>query len=86
MNGREDLKSKEMAKKVSMAKVARTYRKTTKPSSDLYTGKTKIKAASGRIPTQAGLRTPDYTPKPKSATFGGTRNNKGATIRKTGRA
>lgn len=70
-------------KSPSLAKVARNYRKNTKPSSDIYSMGKKVKS-DGRIPVVSGPRVPDTKLKAKSMTYGGTRKGKGATIKKRG--
>jgi hypothetical protein len=72
-------------KKVSLAKVAKQYKRNTKPSGDRAT-LGKRTNASGAIPTTAAPRTPNTKLKAKNVTLGGTRGNKGSTTRKIGRA
>jgi hypothetical protein len=72
-------------KKISLAKVAKQYKRNTKPSGDRAT-LGKRTQASGAIPTTAAPRTPNAKLKAKSVTMGGTRGGKGSTTKKLGRA
>lgn len=69
----------------SMAKVAKVYKKTTKPSTNYNEGS--IYWTDGAKPTHLGktTRTNNYKPSPKQVTVGGTAKGKGVTKKRIGR-
>lgn len=70
----------------SLSRAAKNYKKTTKPSTNIRdTASGKRFTVDGAIPTRPERRVPMKL-KPMSATYGGTRKGKGATIIKRGRA
>jgi hypothetical protein len=70
----------------SLSRVAKNYKKTTKPSGNVRdTVSGKRFTVDGAIPTRPEMRTPTKL-KAMSMTYGGTRKGKGATIIKRGKA
>jgi hypothetical protein len=71
----------------SLRKVARVYKKTTKQASKSDSGGAHFFTDQARPTGLARTsRTPNFTPKVKSVTVGGTRASKPTTVRKKGRA
>ena len=78
---------KKRPKAPSLAKVARTYRKTTKPASQSDSGGSHFYTENAKPTSLARTsRTPSFKPKSKSVTLGSTKQGKGTTVRRRGRA
>jgi len=77
-----------MAKRVSMKKVARTYRKNTKPTKVEWDGARRFDGSTGKYSGVAKVTRGEntYKPKARKITVGGTKRGKGSTKTKTGRA